>query len=306
MARRVDRARHRAAVPRPAPGRLRRHGRREDDPRRARRPRVGGAARRRPDRLRHLPGPRGVAQAERVYSVVFYGVLLSTLVQGTTFGGLARALGVTTSGPALPRPLTEYGTRRGMGGEVIEHPVAAGEAIVGLRIGDLSLPAFAHVALVVRGHEAIPPPPSWRIAAGDVLHLVAREEVVAEVLAESEAWRRGPSPRVVEPWSPADGDPADPPAIFGVAVGERVMARRDRRGALLALADGRVAVTGPVIAAGAEGELARYARRRSRTAADDAEGEWWRAVAARLEPARRTRRPGSGRSGRRPPSRPSG
>src|SRR3954453_6581063 len=95
-------------------------------------------------------------------------------------------------------------------------------------MGELSCPACTHVAWGGRGQEAIPPPPSWRIAAGDVLHLVAREEVMAEVLAESEAWRRGPSPLVVEPWSPGDGDPADPVAIFGVAVGRRVMARPAR------------------------------------------------------------------------------
>jgi hypothetical protein len=177
---------------------------------------------------------------------------------------------------------------------------------VGRRIGDLRLPAFAHVALVVRGREAIPPPAAWRVAAGDVLHVVAREEVVAEVMAASETWRQDPSPLVVAPWSPAAGDPANPPTVFGVAVGRRVMARRDRAGALFALSDGRVAVTGPVIAAGSGDELARYARRRMRTAADRAEREWWGAVAAELEMARRTRRPGSARSGRRPPTRPSG
>jgi TrkA-C domain len=213
---------------------------------------------------------------------------------------------VATSAPELPRPLTEHGTRRALGGEVIEHQVAAGDAIVGRRIGELALPAFAGVALVVRGREAIPPPASWRVAAGDVLHLVAREEVVGEVLAASERWRGAPSALVVAPWTPADGDPADPAAVLGVAVGERLMARADRAGALFALADGRLAVTGPAIAAGPRDELARYARRRIRTAADRAEGEWWRAVAVRLEPATPTRRPGSARSGRRPPSRPSG
>jgi hypothetical protein len=163
-----------------------------------------------------FPVLASVEHADRVYSVVFYVVLLSTLVQGTTFTALARAMGLTTSPPVLPRTSP-------------------------------------------------------------------------------------PSPLVVAPWSPADGDPADPPDIFGVAVGERVIARRDRPGALFALADGRLAVTGPVIAAGPGDELARYARRRLQTAADHAEGEWWSAVAAALAPARRTRRPGSARSGQRPP-----
>ena len=37
-------------------------------------------------------------------------MLVSTLLQGTTFEPLARRFGVTTSEPALPRPLAEGGT----------------------------------------------------------------------------------------------------------------------------------------------------------------------------------------------------
>ena len=40
-------------------------------------------------------------------SGVFFAVLLSTVLQGTTVEPLARRLRLTTSEPALPRPLTE-------------------------------------------------------------------------------------------------------------------------------------------------------------------------------------------------------
>jgi potassium/hydrogen antiporter len=234
--------------------------------------------------LATFPVLAGVAGADRVFSAVFFIVLLSTLVQGTTFVPLARWLGVTVSTPALPRALTEHGTRRGLGGEVLEHPVAPGDAIVGRRVGDLTLPSFAHVALVVRGEEAVPPPANWRIAPGDVLHVLAREEVLAEVVAQSAGWRRAPPPLVVEAWAPADGDPTGPASVFGVPVSERMIVRHDRPGALLRLDDGRHAVTGPVIAAGAAAELVRYARRRARVAANGAERRWWRAVMNALGP----------------------
>jgi potassium/hydrogen antiporter len=233
--------------------------------------------------LATFPVLAGVDRAERVFSVVFFVVLFSTLVQGTTFPLLARALGVTTSAPPLPEPLTEHGARRGLGGEVVEHPVARGDAIVGQRVGDLGLPSFAHVALVVRGEEAIPPPASWRIAAGDVLHVLAREEVLDEVLAQSATWRRGPPALLVVPWDAGHGDPARPAQVLGVVVAERVRVRRDRPGALLRLADGRHAVTGPVIAVAGDAELAGYARRRLRLAADREEAVWWRAVVAALD-----------------------
>ena len=64
---------------------------------------------------------------------MFFVVLLSTLVQGATFEGLARRLGLTTSEPALPRPLAEAGTIRRLGAEVLEYPVAPDDAIAAPR-----------------------------------------------------------------------------------------------------------------------------------------------------------------------------
>ena len=48
----------------------------------------------------------------------------------------------------------------------------------------------------------------------------------------------------------ADGDPAYPEEIDGVPVREHLRTRRDHRGALVALVDGRYAVTGPTLARG--------------------------------------------------------
>jgi len=51
------------------------------------------------------------------FNLVFFVVLVSTLMQGATFEALARRLGLTTSHPALPRPLAEAGTIRRLGAE---------------------------------------------------------------------------------------------------------------------------------------------------------------------------------------------
>src|SRR3954451_3931701 len=44
------------------------------------------------------------------FNIVFFAVLVSTVVQGATSEPFARRLGVTTTEPALPRPLAETGT----------------------------------------------------------------------------------------------------------------------------------------------------------------------------------------------------
>ena len=85
--------------------------------------------------------------------------------------------------------VSEYGTLRGLGGEVIEHPVRSDDPIVGRRVSDLGLPAYARVTVIVRAGEAIPPSGGSRIFAGDVLHLLVREEQMRAVLAVVEGWR---------------------------------------------------------------------------------------------------------------------
>ena len=49
-------------------------------------------------------------------------------------------------------------------------------------------------------------------------------------------------------------------------------------GALVILADGRYAVTGPLLMVGPPGQLQTQARRRLDAARDDAEAAWWREV----------------------------
>src|SRR4051812_25129751 len=116
----------------------------------------------------------GVEHSVEFFNIVFFAVLLSTLVQGATFEPLARRLGLTTSEPALPRPLAEAGTIRRLGAEVLEHPIGPEDAIVGARVRDLDLPRDAVVNVIVRGSEAVPPRGATRLRAGDIVHVLVR------------------------------------------------------------------------------------------------------------------------------------
>jgi hypothetical protein len=70
--------------------------------------------------------------------------------------------------------------------------------------------------------------------------------------------------------------------VVGIEVVEQLRTRRDRAGALVTLADGRCAYTGPVTAVGSANQLQAAARRRLRTAATDGEQAWWREVIGAL------------------------
>ncbi|HEX8855285.1 MAG TPA: potassium/proton antiporter [Thermoleophilaceae bacterium] len=238
-----------------------------------------------------------VPHSLQFFNIAFFVVLISTLVQGVTLEPFARAFGVTTDEPALPRPLAESGTIRRLGAEVLEFPVGSEDAVVGRPVRELGLPRDAVVNVIVRGAEAIPPRGSTRIEAGDRLHVLVRSEFARELESLQNVWRHGPlggervdraMPRghpavfTSRRWTDADGDPGRPETIGGVAVAEHLRTRRDMRGALVMLADGRYAVTGPVLASGGRLAVQQHARRRLSRSASDAERAWWQEVVGAL------------------------
>ena len=65
-------------------------------------------------------------------------------------------------------------------------------------------------------------------------------------------------------------------------VAEQMRTRRDHRGALVALEDGRFAVTGPLVAIGGPLQVQRYARRQLTSEDDAAARAWWQEVIGAL------------------------
>jgi cell volume regulation protein A len=246
--------------------------------------------------LATFPVIAGVSEVRgELFNVVFFVVVASTLVQGASFEPLAKRLGLTTTEPALPRPLVETGMVRELGGEVVAYRVRADDAVVGRMVKELGLPREALVNVIVRGGSAIPPRGSTEIQAGDELHILVRREAYSEVEQLSSQWRDGPigapppptppirgAPRPfnVRPWTDADGDPGRPDELDGIRVVGRVRTRRDRPGALLALEDGRYAVTGDgVVALGGRNLLARWCIRRANLSLPEPEVRaWWQEV----------------------------
>jgi cell volume regulation protein A len=245
-----------------------------------------------------FPVNAGIGEGFEFLNVVFFAVLLSTLLQGTTFEPFARRLGLATEVPALPSPIAETGTIRRLGAEVVEYPVDDEDAIVGLRTRELELPREALVNVIVRDGEAILPRGSTRVAGGDRLHVLVRQEAAPEVRELIARWRRGPigpdaappRPRLagaapvfhVRRWSEADGDAARPEVVAGLTVLDRLRSRRDVPGALVLLEDGRYAVTGPVVAVGSRQALNDWIRRRVRSGVSDNERVWWEEVLGAL------------------------
>jgi len=249
--------------------------------------------------LTTFPVIEGTPNAEHFFNLVFFVVIASALVQGATINPFARRLGLTSRAEAVPPPVMEVGTVRRLGAEVLEFPVEPDAAIVGRLVNELGLPRDALINVIVRDDEALLPRGSTAVEAGDRLHILVREAVREEAEALFDLWRNGPIPGApeeplpalkgrtpiftVKPWRAADGDPGAAAAIDGVAVARTLRTRREARGALVVLADGRVAVTGEgVVATGSPRQLSRYCRDRVGRAATPEARAWWQEVAGAL------------------------
>ena len=81
----------------------------------------------------------------------------------------------------------------------------------------------------------------------------------------------------VRPWD--GGNPSAPREIEGIEVIEHLRTRRDVPGALVLLADGRYAITGPLLAVGPPRLLERHIRRQLHVASTEQERAWWQEVA---------------------------
>ena len=248
--------------------------------------------------LATFPVVAGVGAGEEIFSIVFFVVVSSTLVQGATFEPLAQRLGLTTDEPALPRRLLESGRIRELGGEVIAYRLPPDAAAAGHAVRELDLPREALVNVIVRDGSAIPPRGSTVLRDGDELHILVRGELRDEVEKLTRVWAKGPIGRPAPPPLPPRGasqvftvrpardgeDLLNADELDGIAVLGVLRSRGEVGAALAALADGRYAVTdGNLVAIGGRRALAGWCERRAaRDEVDQAERAWWQEVTGAL------------------------
>lgn len=108
-----------------------------------------------PIMLATFPVFAGVAGAERVFDLVFFVVVVSAVVQGTSIRWVARRLGLEVPGPPPPRAMLEIMSTQRLGGEVTSFYVEPASAVAGSRISELPIPEGSTVMLVVRGRDLV-------------------------------------------------------------------------------------------------------------------------------------------------------
>ncbi len=131
--------------------------------------------------LATFPLMAGVPQAETIFNLVFFIVLTSVLIQGSTIPLVARWLHVSAPMRWRPRSPLEFESTNGVRGELVELELAERSSAVGRRLVDLRLPGGALLVLIGRDESFIVPGGSTVLEAGDVLHLLADPDALAQV-----------------------------------------------------------------------------------------------------------------------------
>lgn len=135
-----------------------------------------------PIMLATFPLAAGIRDAGIILNMVFFIVLASILIQGSTLMPLARWLGLAR--PAADRaraPLELEITDERGDSEMFEFEVSAEAEFVGKSVAELGLPSGALILLVRRDGKFFPPGGGSRIEAGDGLLIMGRGGVMGEV-----------------------------------------------------------------------------------------------------------------------------
>ncbi|MBM3129203.1 MAG: potassium/proton antiporter [Chloroflexi bacterium] len=122
-----------------------------------------------------------IPQADLIFNVVFFIVLTSVLLQGTTIPLVARWLRVDTTEPRkLPFPI-EYTPVGSLKCKLEELIIPESSNVSGKAIVELGLPAEFLVVLINRNGEYLIPTGGTTLWPGDVLLTLAEPEVIQQV-----------------------------------------------------------------------------------------------------------------------------
>lgn len=119
----------------------------------------------------------GLPGANLIFSVVFFVVLISATIQGSTLPWVARTLGLTESPPSTPAATLEITALGNVDADIVEYQLGENSRVSDRRLSQIALPDGTVVAMITRGNSVIPPRGSTFLYAGDHLFIVMKPEV---------------------------------------------------------------------------------------------------------------------------------
>jgi len=129
-----------------------------------------------------------VLQADTIFNAVFFVVVVSVIVQGTTLEWVAGRLRLLSPAPPVHEAPLEVGPLSKL--DLVDFAVAGNHAIAGSAVRELGLPRDALIAVITRGDDTIPPRGSTVVEPGDRLFVLVPRTKRADLEDVFSRWRR--------------------------------------------------------------------------------------------------------------------
>jgi cell volume regulation protein A len=119
--------------------------------------------------LATFPLISGIGKAEMIFNIVFFIVITSALLQGTSIPFVARVLGVLSPFNAKKQYPIAFEQTDDLNTRMIDFPVPYNSSLIGKTVSEIGLPADSLITLIARSEDFIVPGGQTVIEAGDVL-----------------------------------------------------------------------------------------------------------------------------------------
>ena len=129
--------------------------------------------------LATFPYLAGIPKADTIFHLVFFIVLTSVLIQGTSIPQVAKWLGVDAPPTTRRQHPLEFVPAGSSKHDLVEIEIPQGSAAAGKQIVELGLPIGALAVLVNRGGDYIVPSGGTVLAEGDTVLVLADKESLA-------------------------------------------------------------------------------------------------------------------------------
>lgn len=118
----------------------------------------------------------GIDSGPLIFNVVFFVVILSALVQGTSLSWVARLLRVEEPPEPEPPISLELTSLREIDADILDYTIDEDSRAAGRYLRDLALPTGSSVAMIIRDNALIPPRGSTEIRPGDHVFVIVDRE----------------------------------------------------------------------------------------------------------------------------------
>ncbi len=115
-----------------------------------------------------------IPQAYLIFNVVFFVVLISATLQGSTLPWMARKLKLLESAPVTPSATLEISSLGDVNADIVQYTLGEEAKAVNRTLGELALPEGAVVAMITRGDAVFPPRGSTMLLPGDHIFILIR------------------------------------------------------------------------------------------------------------------------------------